>query len=76
MGKSKKEANKDYYCKKLGEFSVTGPQSRRAHGGDKSTRGTIKVTQERGQTDIPVSHQATRPSFDLTRKQWGETEVF
>ena len=63
MGKSKKEANKDYYCKKL-------------DGGDKSTRGTIKATQERGQTDIPVSHQATRPSFDLTRKQWGETEVF
>ena len=29
MGKSKKEANKDYYCKKLDEFSLTRSPSRK-----------------------------------------------
>ena len=33
MGKSKKEANKDYYCKKLDEFSVTrSPITKSAFG--------------------------------------------
>lgn len=36
----------------------------------------MEVTQERGQTDIPLCHQNKRPSFDSTRKQWGESEVF